>query len=332
MKENELNKILKKPVMDETMDQKIANSILLFSTRQSKNFFAAEWKRMWYFISQKVMYHGISRMAIAFLALVILGTGTALAAGMYVKSFPTEVNFITKDMIDYEDIYKRIPINEVRKNFGQGNKMIGLLRDINGNILAIDEDGYYTFEDGSKFLAPYVPNPERHKIDRISGDEAFAETSFPNLVPSIIYDDYLLYEGGFKYYKATYEDDTTFQSIHGEFFPEYTKTDNFSEAIYFWFTPVNSPEDNPGVLYLLDEKKDLSKYIQSSYTNQGGIICTLLKSEDGNNVIAHSAFEGNTMGNGNIMIEFVNFKQMNKIEKILDSLPITSDTVTTEDY
>jgi hypothetical protein len=210
--------------------------------------------------------------------------------------------------------------------------MIGLLRDINGNILAIDEDGYYTFEDGSKFLAPYVPNPERHKTDRISGDEAFAETSFPNLVPSIIYDDYLLYEGGFKYYKATYEDDTTFQSIHGEFFPEYTKTDNFSEAIYFWFTPVDSLEDNPGVLYLLDEKKDLSKYIQSSYTNQGGIICTLLKSEDGNNIIAHSTFKGNTMGNGNIMIEFVNFKQMNKIEKILDSLPITSDTVTIEDY
>jgi hypothetical protein len=287
---------------------------------------------MGYFISQKAMHHGISKIVIAFFALVIFGTGTAWAASMYVKSFPTEVNFMTKDMIDYEDVYDRIPKNEVRSNFGQGNKMIGLLRDTNGNILEIDEDGYYTFEDGSKFLAPYVPDPERHEIDRISGDEAFAETNFPNLVPSIIYDDYLLYEGGFRYYKATYEDNTAFQSIQGDFFPEYTKTDNFSETIYFRFTPVDSLEDNPGVIHLVDDKKDLSNYIQSSYTNQGGIICTLLKSKDGMNVITHIAFESDTIGNGKIMIEFINFKQMDKIEKILDSLPITSDTVTTGDY
>lgn len=332
MKENELSKILKKPVMDKTMDYKIADAILLFDTKQRKNIFATEWKRIWYFMSQKVMYHGISRITIAFFALVIFGSGTAWAASMYVKSFPTEVKFITKDMIDYNDIYDEIPINEVRKNFGQGNKMIGLLRDTNGNILEIDEAGYYTFEDGSKILAPYVPNPERHQIDRISGDEAFAETSFPNLVPSIIYDDYLLYDGGFKYYMATYDDDTTFQSISGEFFQEYTKTDNFSQTIYFWFTPVDSIEDNPGAFYLLDNKKDISNYIQSSYTNQGGIICTLLKSKDGNNIIAHIAFKSNTIGNGTIMIEFVNIQQMNKIEKILDSLPITSETVTTEEY
>lgn len=331
MKESELNKILKKPAMDETMDQKIANVLLLYSTKQRKNFFAAEWKRMWYFISQKVMYHGISRMAIAFLVLVLFGAGTAWAASMYVKSFPTEVNFMTKDMIDSEDIDERTPINEVRKNFGQGNKTIGLLRDTNGNILDIDEDGYYTFEDGSKFLAPYVPNPERHEIDRISGDEAFAESSFPNLVPGIIYDDYLLSEGGFRYYEATYKDDSTFKSIQGKFFPEYTKTDDFSETIYFWFTPVDSLENYTEVIHLVDDKKDLSNYIQSSYTNQGGIICTLLKSKDGNNIIAHIAFESNTIGNGTIMIEFVNFKQMDNIEKILDSLPITSDTVTNGD-
>lgn len=332
MRENELKKILKQPIMDETMDQKIANTILLYSTNKRKNFFVVGCKRMGYFISQKVMHHGILKMVIAFLALVIFGTGTAWAASMYVKSFPTEVNLMTNDMIDYEDVYEKIPKNEVWKNFGQGHKMISLLRDTNGNILEIDKDGYYTFEDGSKFLAPYVPDPKRHEIDRISGDEAFAETNYPNLVPSIIYDDYLLKEGGFTYYEATYEDNTTFQRILGSFFEDYTKTDNFRESIYFSFTPVDSLEDNPGVIHLVDDKKDLSNYMQSSYTNKGGIICTLLESRDGKNIIAHIAFKSDTIGNGKLMIEFVDFKQMDKIKNILDSLPITSDTVTTGKY
>lgn len=326
MKESELRKVLRKPAMDEAMDQNIFNTLLFYHAKKSKSPLISQWKKVCYALSEIVMSMRFSKIALPLMALFILGTGSVWAAGLYEKSLLTEIDIMTEDMADGIGGEVLKPIKEVRKSYGEGNKIMHQFRDTNGSILDIDdidEDGYYNLADGNKLIAPYVPNPNHHDLDRSSGDEAFAEIGLPNLLPTILYEDYLLSEGGFTYLEKTYENNSVTKTIIGDFFPDYTKTDDFKESIYFSFTSSDSPQNRA---ILLDDNPE--NYIPSSYTNQGGIICTLLKSGSKSNISAYITLESDTLGHASIVIDFNNITDMAIIEKTLDSLPLTVDPAT----
>ncbi|MDF2545085.1 MAG: hypothetical protein K0S47_4803 [Herbinix sp.] len=324
MKESELKKILTKPVMDQTMDQKIADSLLYHDA----NINNVGWRRLF---TQKTLRFGISKIAVLIFLLAIVGVGSAWAAGLYVKSYFTDIKVMTEEEIeDDSDLVIRFDReNATRKRFGTGNKMIGLLKDMNGNIPEIDADGYYVFEDGSKFLAPYIPDPNRHENARKSGDEAFAEIDYPNLVPTYLYDNYVLGVDGFVYTMITQENKVVLKEIMVEFFTDAYDTGDFlKENIWITFhSSETSVKDSKSIHMSYDENDD--NYIYSSYTTKGGIICSILEEVDRNSIIVHISFDSETIGNGRMMIQFKGL-EMDKINEILDTIPLTEGNVDTQ--
>lgn len=328
MKESELKKILTKPVMDQSMDQKIADSLLYHNANADKKNYKVGWMRVRYLFSQKVLNNSISKIALAVFVLTIIGVGTAWAAGFYVKSYPTEIKIMSEEELDEDIIIPYDKKDMIKKRFGTGNKKIGLLRDNNGNILEIDEDGYYTIEDGSKFLAPFIIDPDRHEKDRKSGDEAFAETGYPNIVPTDLYEDYVLSEGGFVYFEDTLENNITHKWIMAEFFPDYYISGDLSKSIWITFIPSETSVKDPISIHIQDNVND-DNFIYSSYTTKGGILCSLLEEVYTKNVVVHISFDSETIGNSMMMIEFINM-EMDKITEILDTIPLSEDNVDTQ--
>lgn len=324
--EDKLKEILTKPVMDQSMDQKIAVHLLNYDANLDKKNYKASWMRNGYLFTKNVLHYSILRIAIAVFVLAIVGVGTVLAAGFYVKSYPTEITIMKEEDIDFDKLKSSIN-NTIKKSFGTGNKRIGVLRDNNGNVLEIDEDGYYTFEDGSKFLAPFIPDPNRHENDRKSGDDAFAEIGYPNLVPTYIYENYLLEEGGFAYTEMTYEDNFTYKSIYAAFFTDaYNDTGDFdNEDISIQFNPSETSTNNAGIIYL-ENNDHKYNHSYSSYTTIHGILCSIDEDVDQKNVTVHISFDSETIGNGRIMLGF-NRLEMDKIKEILDTIPLTEDMV-----
>jgi len=322
MKESELKKILTKPVMDQSMDQRITDSLLYHEANADKKNYKVGWMRTGYLFSQKALHHSISKIAIAVFVLAIVGVGTTWAARSDVKSYSTDIKTMTEEEIDEEEILYPDPEKTIKKRFGTGNKMIGLVMDHNGSIREIDDDGYYTFEDGSKFLAPFIPDPNRHDNDRKSGNEAFAEIGYSNLIPTYLYENYLLGEGGFVYKEETLSNNVTYQSIDASFFQDYIYND-FLEAIYIRFTSSETSVKDPASIFIVDNDSDYN-YIYSSYTTKGGILCSALEVEEMNSVMYHINFDSETMGNGSMSIEFINM-EMDKIKEILDTIPLTED-------
>jgi len=326
MKESELKKILTKPVMDQTMDQKIVDALLYHEVNIDKKSYKVGWMRTGYLFSQKALNYSISKIAIVIIVLAIVGAGTAWAAGFNViKSYSTQIKIMTEEEIDEDQIIYPDRENAIKKVFGTGNKMIGMLSDNDGNILEIDEDGYYTFEDGSKLLAPYIPDPNRHENDRKSGNEAFAEIGYPNLIPTYLYENYLLGEKGFAYKEETLSNNVTHKYIDANFFQDYIYQD-FTESIYIHFTPSESTVKDPKSIFLIQDNEPDYNYIYSSYTTKGGILCSALEISEMNSVMFHISFDSETIGNGIMTIEFINMK-MDKIKEILDTIPLTEDNV-----
>jgi len=322
MKESELKKILTKPVMDQSMDQRITDSLLYHEANAGKKNYKVGWMRTGYLFSQKVLNYSISKIAIAVFVLAIVGVGTAWAARSDVKSYSTDIKIMTEEEIDEEELLYPDSEKTIKKRYGTGNKMIGLLMDHNGNIREIDEDGYYTFEDGSKFLAPFIPDPNRHDNDRKSGNEAFAEIGYSNLIPTYLYENYLLGEGGFVYKEETLSNNVNHQYIDASFFQDYLYKD-FTESIYIHFTSSETSVKDPASIFIVDND-DENNYIYSSYTTKGGILCSALEDEENNSVMFHINFDSETMGNGMMSIEFINMK-MDKMKEILDTIPLTED-------
>lgn len=323
MKENEFKKIITKPVTDSSMDQKIANSILHHGTNNNKENNKVRWMQTGYLFTQKAFTSSISKIAVAVIVLSLVGAGTVWAAGYYVKSYKSEIGIMTEDEVEEfkDDAISLDRKNATKKYFGEGNKLIGPAIDMNGNILEIDEEGYYIHEDGTKVPASYIPDPNRYENARTSGDEAFAEMGYPNLIPNYIYDNYILDPDGFIYSEFP---ESSYKEIMVQFLTDaYDGGDFYEENIWVTFNPSETSVENPGNIYI---GSDEEKYNISNYTTKGGILCTTIEDKVTNHLMVEINFDSETIGNGHMMIEFVGM-EWNKITEILETLPFTEDKV-----
>lgn len=336
MKEIDLEKILTRPTTDETMDQKITDSLLNIDMNSEGMNSNKENS------SRNVLNksYRFSKVAVIVLALIIIGTGTVLAAARhFVKSYPFKTEIMTEEeyiekygsALNVEEVYK----DAIKKYFGPGNKMaasVPLPRDPNGNLLEVKEindEGYVVLADGSTYKPVqeyYTPDPDRHEKAKKSGDESFAEMGYPNLVPTYLYDNYVLGEKGFCNYEHT-RDGYTYKWSMAEFFKDAYDTGDFSsEIIYVNFYATEQSTKNSARI-LFDEEWSEDDYVYSTYTTKGGVLCSLSEYVGGN-ITTDIIFDSDTIGNGCIMIEFIGFSdQMDKVKEVLDTLPLTEDNI-----
>ncbi|NLK86137.1 MAG: hypothetical protein GX279_01420 [Clostridiaceae bacterium] len=83
------------------------------------------------------------------------------------------------------------------------------------------------------------------------------------------------------------------------------------------FIPRELPVEGEGSVYITDDKSD-KDFIHSGYTTSNGVQCSVVE-EIGGNTSAHIFFKIDTIGNGEIMFEFIGF-EMDKIKEILDTV------------
>lgn len=301
MKESELKKIMTTPVMDETMDQNITESLLNYTTDNTMK-------------SRRIIKSNLPKIAAAILVLVTLGTGAVLASSYYARTYLNDIQIKSVQELgtDLDEVLSDCYDDDtVRKHFGASEGMVSQLKNKNGGTTVMNEDGFYVFENGSRLVAPDAPGPDRHENARKGGDGAFGELGYPNLVPSYIYDNYILEDNGFICYES--EIDNTVQKWLTARFSD--SDDYLSKVIYVTFIPRESPVEGEGSVYFIEDKTD-EDFIHSGYTTKNGIQCSVVE-EIGGNINAHIFFEIDTIGNGEIMFEFDGF-EMDKVKEILD--------------
>ena len=331
MKESDLKRILTTPTTDDAMDQNITDALLNIDshTDRSNNYRVKNSTK--YLANNKLSGYRFSKVAVIILALVLIGTGTALAAGFYVKTYTHEWKNMTKEEYYEEtgiDIDEALLNREdiIRKSFGAGNKMITLPRDAEGNVLEINDEGLIVLEDGTIITPRYIPDPDRYEKAKKAGDEAFAELGFANLLPTYIFDNYILGDLGFICSEIT-QDGTTYKNLMGEYVLDgYITGDFHSEWIWVNFKPLHETAINQQSI-LIDNNRTEDQYINSTYTTKGGVLCNISEHNLGN-ITADIVFESDTIGNGHLMIEFVGFRnKMDKVNEILDTLPFNEDSI-----
>jgi hypothetical protein len=329
MKEKEFEKLLAQSKIDEAMDNRIEDNLLLYNPSVSSNLAKGKITKL-----NKMLYsrafHFAYKAAAVVVVLAVVGGATAWAAKKLVKTYPTEIRTVTEEElineyeelgIDYDEYQKKVAERSVRKNFGTGNSMVSPITDTEGNILEPDENGFIHFSDGSTFKPAAARDPKGHEKDRISAEEAFAELGIPNLIPDYVYDNYFVSEGGFRYVETAY-DDWTAKTLTVSFFPdykspEYAEGDLFRKRIYFTFSPFKELPETPGVSMI--GKKNPGEI--SSYTTINGIECTILTDT---NIMAFIYYSSDTIGDGHMAVEFVGHT-MDEATRILDMLSLTED-------
>ena len=330
MKESDIRKVLKQPKMDEVMDRRIEDSLLSYDPNVSFKLNNGKLIKLNKRIYTKT-FNLAAKAAAVVLILTAVGSATAWAARLLVKTYPTEIKTITEEEyknrieeqgIDYEEYQKNILENAVKKKFGEGNVRVSPMRDSKGNILEPDENGFIHFEDGSLFKPSVARDPKGHEKDRKNGEEAFAELGLPNLIPDYIYDNYLVAEGGFTYLENNY-DGKMFKWLTVSFFPDYMsdefadENDLFRKTIYFTFSPYDELPQNPGVVLI----GGVGTGDITSYTTINGVECTILKNE---NILVFINYSSEIIGDGQIMVEFIGHG-WDEAKKILDMLTLGDD-------
>ena len=95
-----------------------------------------------------------------------------------------------------------------------------------------------------------------------------------------------------------------------------------------YFNPSETSQKNAKWVHIRDDVNE-DDYIYSSYTTQGGIICSIIEDLTSGNIIVYISFESESMGNGSLMIEFINM-EMDNITEILETIPLTEKNVTSQ--
>lgn len=215
----------------------------------------------------------------------------------------------------------------IKKSFGAGNKLWSLARDSKGNLYEINDDGHYVFEDGSTGVPVYLPDPDRHEKAKRSGDDAFAEIGYPNILPTYIYDNYLLGPDGITSFELTIDRHTHKWLMTCFYKDGYESGDFTSERIWVsFFAMKDSTKDMTTTL--VDDYRTEDDYIYSTYITKGGILCSIKESIISGNITVEIVFDSDTIGNGHLSLEFVGFRdRLDEIKGILDTLPLTEDIV-----
>ena len=331
MKENDFKDIISKLNIDNSMNQRITEHLLNNEKCTSSNN-QRKWRaNLFVFNNKKSFFRAASKVAIAIAVLAVVGTATAWAASYFMKSYPVEIQVKTEEELGItrnEDgdlnlgfDYRTAPI----QRFGKGHKLRGegLL---DASRKAKYENSRYIEELGITLPSPYGPeDPNPHESDIKSGDEVFAVLGLPNLVPTYLFENYLLEDGGYRYKEPRLDANTSYKQISAGFYSSTYYTDNTPtpKYVYFDFIPSETSTKDALITYA-DNASTVSQYIITTYVTKGGLICNLVQKPDDDGITANINYDSETLGNASYMLSFSNI-EMDEVEAILDSLPITTE-------
>jgi hypothetical protein len=288
VKEKRFNEILQSIKPDSAMDQRIINRISNYESSNTENNLSD--KLVWMF-SHKVVHSNVFKTAAAFVMLIILGTTTALAASYIIKSYTVkEYNVIPEP--DYSKALDR-----TITSYGEGHKNVTV------------------YQDGKLIEKPEDTNKEDVKY----GDEVFALLGLPNLVPTYLYEHYLLEEGGYKYIEGKCSDGSKYKQISAGFYCL-----GATKYVFIDFIPSEDSMKDTEITFANNDllKEDLKI---STYTTPGGLICNLSEDDNSDLITAHVIFDSEVLGNAEYLLSFTHI-DMEEVKKILGSIPITTIT------
>lgn len=289
MKESRLKEAMHNIDSDASMDQRITEKLIHYNTTPHQ--------------SRKIpVFSFLPKAAAAVLIFIILGTTTAFAAGYFIKSYKVKYSHI---QLSDEILDKLTPVKAI-KSFGSGHK-----------------NEYKTTYDPEGNVTSCIQPEDQDKEDMKYGDEAFAYIGLPNLVPTYLYDHYLLTEGGYKYAETKLDDGTVLKQLFASFF--YVKS---SKRVYLQYFPSETSTKNL-LNYLTDNTRKKSDFINETYTAKSGLICNLRKDKKNNLISVTIQFDSNSIGNASYYLCFCDI-QMEEAKDILDSIPVTEKVIQDE--
>ena len=296
MKENKVFELIANIDTDLSMDQRITEQLMNDQTITEHTT-----KNAWLQLKYSRLYHNPTllrfvRTAAIILIFTFLGTTTVLAANYLIRSYRADLEIIPEVELGPPQE------NTVKQRFGPGHKNESrITRDAEGNILEAQ--------------IPEDPNHEDIKY----GDEVFAKLGLPNLIPTYLYDNYLLGEGGYLYTEYSLEDGTISSQISAHFFSVDT-----GKQIYLYFHPSEASTEDNTMTYMTNEFTE-DDYSTSTYVSKGGLICNLVENEEHDLIDATIIYDSELLGNATFFLDFVSIP-MDEVETILDSIPISSVT------
>ena len=189
-----------------------------------------------------------------------------------------------------EEDYESLPKESISRTSIKGSEPI---KNENGVVI-----GYET-----------IPN---------AAEEAFELIGLPNLVPTYLLENYYVDEDGYVIRKDRYGDyeATTLKAF-------FTSDPQFTKQVFLWVDPLFEGSSAKNVRILTEEPGDRTL---STYVTKSGLICTIVKQEDPYLMLnAVILFDSDTIGNVMYRLEFSREMDMDEVEAILESIPLSGN-------
>ncbi len=286
MKDDRIKEVFANIDTDISMDQRITDQLMNYQSITNISNMKAR------FLITNHTVTSFARMAAIIVLVIFCGTTTVLAGNYLIMSYKANFEVIPETELGPPLEYS------VKQRYGTGHKNESrITRDSEGNI-----------------IEAHIPEDPNHD-DIKYGDEVFSKLGLPNLIPTYLYDNYLLGEGGYLYTEITLEDGSISSQISASFF-----SINASKNIYVYFTPSKAPIKNKTITYMTGLTEE--DYITSTYVTRGGLICNLVENPKYDIIDAAILFDSEQLGNASYFLDFV-WVPMDEVKAILDSIPIT---------
>jgi hypothetical protein len=282
MKEDRFIDIMKTIKPDPDMDQRMIDHLINYEDSTSDQSIINMIKAI---CNKKIFFRNISISVSTFLLFIMLGTTTAFA-GYLIKSYLVNDYYVIKE------------------------PDAGLLAERNITSYGEGHVNKTVYVDGKIIEKPEDVNKEDVKY----GDEVFGLLGLPNLIPTYLYNNYLVEEGGYKFIEGKTNDGSEYKKIAGGFFSV-----NTSKYVYIDFSPSNGTMKDTDLI-LADNNLSKEDIKSSSYTTKGGLTCNLTEDEKNDMITAIILFDSEALGNAYYLLSFTHIDK-EEVKTILDSIP-----------
>ncbi len=311
MKKDKFISVFKNIEPDSHMDKRITDKLISYNNQHHKNSFRIL-RTCCYKLTPNSL---LSKVAAALLLITVTGTVTAVASSYYYKSYKADFNIMntaeaesarnaegtTSQIIDYTNSIV----------FGSGHDIHSDIK-INGDIVKFDSNGEYVDKEGNVYYSPYEKESSVEE-DIQSGNDAFAQLGLSNLIPSYLYDNYLLEKGGYHY-----TDNGDYKILSCGFFSNAADY----KYVFIQYSPLDTSAQNVSCFDLLSDNLTEADCDSSTYETKSGLVCNILTDKVNHTVTANIVFDSEDLGSGNYLLSFFN-TELDEIKTILDSIPIS---------
>ncbi len=314
MKEDKLKNIISKIDTDPSMDQRILNQLLDCEEEPIiANTMAHKWTSFTNLLSRPLQFK-TAKFATVMVILILCGSATVFGSSYLLKTYPVtfKIQKAEETEVDPNTIRNFFNFDNAVETMTFGESTLELKET--GEVLEIYDDNGDIIE--YRHLADYVTSSDPVK----SGDDAFDKINLPNLTPTYLLENYKLGTGGYKYGKWSFSNDPTskISFIYGK--------DNIE--IYCEYIQSQLPVDN-SISIIESFTKESTKYSSDTFVTESGIICNLLYEND-NAKMVQINIESETYGYGIYHFSFTSNLDINEIESILNSIPLSASELSTK--